>query len=267
MMKKLDYRYEIRSRLQGNPENPSSLGAKFVHTLEALTLINPSIFANWELTDLPAKRSVSLAAAPPSIGGLIENNVTRDDFGEPEPHQGYNVVAFTGEVAKSRQITLWIKAGGNNNGFAWLQTGYWKVPTDPAIVTYPLFKAALLAINSIWPPPWACAHAFKSNFVRVPVHDGAGYRLKSLPMIPQEPTFPESPFHIPWLAYLSATLAAGIEMPSDIQTERTPDGGLLMTTTEDRLDPTNPEHLRRARILAETMIERTGYQPGGTTRV
>jgi hypothetical protein len=27
--------------------------------------------------------------------------------------------------------------------------------------------------------------------------------------------------------------------------------------TEERLDPTNPEHLRRARILAEIMVSRT----------
>ena len=35
-----------------------------------------------------------------------------------------------------------------------------------------------------------------------------------------------------------------------------------MSVTTERFDPTNAEHLRRARILAETMIERTGYQPG-----
>jgi hypothetical protein len=46
--------------------------------------------------------------------------------------------------------------------------------------------------------------------------------------------------------------------PPDITTGRTPDGGLLMTVTEDRLDPTNPEHLRRASTLAETMIAQTG---------
>jgi hypothetical protein len=36
----------------------------------------------------------------------------------------------------------------------------------------------------------------------------------------------------------------------------------LMTATEKRLDPTNPEHLQRARILAETLIARTGYKSG-----
>ncbi len=47
-------------------------------------------------------------------------------------------------------------------------------------------------------------------------------------------------------------------VPPEIVTERTPDGGLLMSAVEERLDPTNPEHLRRARILAETMVSRTG---------
>jgi hypothetical protein len=77
-------------------------------------------------------------------------------------------------------------------------------------------------------------------------------------MIPAEPTFPESIFHIPWIAYLSAPLASGIELPSEIRTERMPDAGLLMVATEERLDPEIPEHARRARILAETMIARTG---------
>jgi hypothetical protein len=43
--------------------------------------------------------------------------------------------------------------------------------------------------------------------------------------------------------------------------ERTPDGGLLMTATKERLDPANAEHAQRARILAETMIKQTGHRP------
>ncbi len=193
---------------------------------------------------------------------MIENNVTRDDFRRPEPYYGYSAVAFTSNIIKSRRISIRIKAGGKSKGDTWLQTGDWKVPPDPAIVTYSIFKAALLAINAIWLAPWACAQAFKLNSVEVPEVHGAGvqaYRLESAPMIPSEPTFPESVFHIPRLAYLSAPLAAGVKLPPEILTERTPDGGLLMIAAEGRLDPTNPEHLSRARILADTMIARTGY--------
>lgn len=83
------------------------------------------------------------------------------------------------------------------------------------------------------------------------------------PMIPAERTFPRSIFHIPWIAYLSALLAFGIELPSEIRTERMPDGGLLMVATEERLDPDLPEHARRARILVETMIARAATGQAG----
>ena len=187
--------------------------------------------------------------------------MTRDDFRRPEPYYGYSAVAFTGDVIKSRRVRLRIKAGGQSKGDMSLQTADWKVLPDPAIVTYPLFKAMLLAINVIWPPPWACAYAFRSNIVKVPVvyRPGVeGYSLESAPMIPSEPTFPESVFHITWIAYLSAPLAIGVKLPPEIMTERTADGGLLMIATEERLNPTNPEHLQRSRVLAETMIARAG---------
>jgi hypothetical protein len=122
------------------------------------------------------------------------------------------------------------------------------------------------ALVANWTLPWTCAHAFRSNYAMVPVHGGAGLKLESRPMLPQEPTFPRSRFHIPWIGYLSASLSSSLKLSPEIETERTSDGGLLMSVTEDRLDPTNPEHLRRARIIAETMIARTGYQPAGTAR-
>jgi hypothetical protein len=140
-----------------------------------------------------------------------------------------------------------------------LDAGDLMVPPDPVIVTYPLFRSALLAINAIWQQPWACTLAFRPAYVKVPNDNlpiEQGYTLERAPMIPSEPTFPESMFDIPWFAYLSAPLAAGLKLPPEIQTERTVDGGLLMTATEERLDPEIPDHVQRARILAEPMIAR-----------
>ena len=212
--------------------------------------------------DFPKKNSLPLAKARSRIGTIIENNVTRDDFGRPQEYYGYSAVAFTSSAIKSRRVSLRIKAGGKSKGDTWLQTGDWKVRPDPAIVTYPLFKAALLAVNAIWPPIWACACAFRSNIARVPeTYAGGvqGYRLENLPMVPSDPTFEDSAFHIPWIASLSAPLATGITLPREIATERAPDGGLLMIGTEERLDPENPEHLRCARAIVEIMLARTGY--------
>jgi hypothetical protein len=89
------------------------------------------------------------------------------------------------------------------------------------------------------------------------MNEGAGvqaFRIESVRQVPSDSSFPKSVFQIPWLGYLSAPLTAGLKLSPEILAERTADGGLLMSATTERLDPANPEHLRRARILAETMI-------------
>ena len=252
-MTELPFHYSVRSRLPARAESPASLGAKFVGTLDALSRIDPLVFNNWEVIDLPKGASLPLAAARACIGAIVNNNVARDDWKEPEPQSGYSAVAFTSTAIRSRELYLTIKTGGNIRGETWLQAGQYRIFPDPTVVTYPLFRAAMLDINAIWPPSWACADAFRMDYDKAP-------------LFPSASLFPYSCFHIPWFAYLSAPFAAGLKLSPEIQAERTPDGGLLMSATTDRLDPTNPEHLRHARILAETMIERTGYQPGGTTR-
>ncbi len=259
-MSEREFAYAIHSSLPVNPENPESLGKRFVGTLDALTNIDPSIFTNWEVMDFPAKDSMPLAAVRPRIAAMIEKNVVRGELGEAEPRHGYNAVAYTGNVSKSRFINLRINAGGKRKGEVWLDAGYLRVAADPDIVTYPIFRSALLAISTLWPAPWAYAYVRRVGHVAVPIEVGAdgvqAFRIDSPRQVPTDSSFPKE-FHIPWLTYLSAKLAADLMLAPEILTERTPDGGLLMTATEDRIDPDNPEHLRRARIIAETMIART----------
>lgn len=114
------------------------------------------------------------------------------------------------------------------------------VNPDPAIVSFPIFKASLLVLLAIWPAPWA----------------NVKYSIwgQDPPTLPGEPPFPYSGYQMPWMAYLCAERAARISPPADILTERTPDGGLLMIATEERFDPTNRKHMSHSRVLAEIMI-------------
>jgi hypothetical protein len=84
------------------------------------------------------------------------------------------------------------------------------------------------------------------------------FRIDTAAQVPLDPTFPDSIFHVPWIVYLSAERAAGVTLAREVLTEHMPDSGLLMSATTERLDPMNPEHVRRARILAETLIACTG---------
>lgn len=248
------FKYSVRLPFAAGPVTPEWLGSKFLATLDALTKIDSDIFPDWEVADLPAMKGFPLAVARPRIAQIIiGNNVVPEEFDPPDGEHGYTAVAHTTISAKSHRMTVWVDEWN-----VWLKAGDVMVPPDPAIVTYPLFRASLLAINAIWQQAWGCVQAFRSRDLKVPVGPGGGYRLKGLPMIPADPTFPESVFHIPWLAYLSAPLAAGVKLPPEIKTEMTSDGGLLMIATEERLDPDIPEHARRARFLAETLIAQTG---------
>jgi hypothetical protein len=263
-MSKLAFRYNIRSDLPPRPEEPATLGTRLLNTVDTLSRIDPNAFRDWEIMTYPAPASLPLETARPHITAIIENAVYRNDLRQPQPQYGYTAGALVINADKSRNVSLRINAGGTNKGDTSLQTGEWNVFPDRAIVSGPLFKAALLALVANWPPIWACAYAFRLNTVQIPIiypNGARGFRSEYLPMIPSEPTFPETDFHVPWMAYLSAPLAAGVTLSPEIITERTPDGGLVMVATEERLDPENPEHLRQARLLVETMMERTGYAP------
>lgn len=261
-MKEPFYTYYIRAEWQGYVEAPDLVGAKFVKTLDALSSIDP-LLSNWHIIDAHALSLVPLAAARTRIARIIETNVPRDDFDKPDRVYGYHASARVSAARGSRNVSFEIHAGGKLVGDTMLTFGEHDVAPDLTIVTYALFKAALLAINSVWLPAWTCAQAFRSGAIQAPFELGVaqGFELKGVPQIPIDPTFRDSVFHIPWLAYLCAPLSAGLKVTPEILTERTSDGGLLMSAVGGRLDPTNPEHVRRARILAETMIACTGHQP------
>jgi hypothetical protein len=240
-MSESEFNYSIRLPFAARAVTPDWLGSKFLATLDALTQIDSDIFPDWEVGDLPAMKGYPLSVARSRIAELIDHNVSRDDRGRPEPESGYTAVAHTTIAAKSHRMTVWFDRNTN----VWLKAGDVMVAPDPAIVSYPLFRAALLALNRIWQQHWACAQAFRVHYDKVPLYSNA-------------PLFPYSRFHVPWIVYLGPSLLnGGVSFP-DIKTENMPDGGLLMTATEERLDPTNSEHLSRARVLAETLIARAG---------
>ena len=258
-MKEPFYSYSIRSKWKGRVDGPAAIGAKLVKTLDALSNVDP-IFGNWIIADFRNSSSLSLDDARPRIASLIEDGVVRDDLKRPTPRLGYHAQALAGEFANPRSVTLWLDAGGKTDGRTHLEFANLNVPPDLTVVTYSRCKAALLAINAIWRAPWACAQAFRTGTVKVPFDLGGvpAFRIDGVTPVPLDPTFPYSIFHIPWIGYLAPELAGGLKLTSEILTESTSDGGLLMSATNERLDPDNPQHARRARILAETMIACTG---------
>ena len=234
----------MRSQLR---ETPAVIGQKFLDTLDALSAIDP-LFTDWKVLDYVALEAIPLAAARPRITALVESNVVRDSYDQPTPKSGYGAIGVTNNAKKSRIVAFTANAGAAYPGrnAVHLDIGDPLAPTDPAVVNYPLFRKALLAITAHWQPSWSYACAFRMDYWKAPIVPGA-------------PVIRYNPFHITWIAYLAPKIATGFVVPPpDVRTEHAPGGGLLLSATEEAFDPANPNHLRRAHLLAETMISHTG---------
>jgi hypothetical protein len=240
------FRFTIQYRLPRGHETSAVIGAKLLDSLDALSRIDP-LFTDWKILDPAAMASLPLAIARTRISTVVENNLARDDYDQPEPESGYSLVAQTGNAIPSRIVTLRATAGAVFDGEMSLRFGDVLQPTDPSIVTYRLFREALLATSAIWRPLWAYLSASTSHYWKGPIVPGA-------------PVIRHNPFSITWIAYLSPAVTRGFVVEPELRTDSAPDGGLLMSATDQRFDPSNPEHLRRACILAETMIARTRTQ-------
>jgi hypothetical protein len=102
---------------------------------------------------------------------------------------------------------------------------------NAALITLPVFKPALLAIAAAWDATWCAA-----------------YPWDILPFW-AEPGPGQPHFQMAWITYLSPRFAPMVTPPRSAIVERTPQGGLIMISTEERFDVTNPGHLSVARAI------------------
>jgi hypothetical protein len=203
-MTPINYRYFVRGQWAGPAdEKPAVTGAKFLQTLDSLSGIDP-LFTGWQFTgrwQIPEEQRFSyvpLADGRKRIVEIVESGVYMDDFNKPCPEYGHSVMAVAG-ARGPRHVAL--SASTSRQSFD-LSFGENNLASDLSIVTYPLFKGALLAISTVWDPRWAYAHACRRDAVMVPIDFGRGvpaFRVDSAPQVPLDPTFPKSVFHVPWI--------------------------------------------------------------------
>jgi len=203
---------------------------------------------NWMLLDRPDPKFVLLADATSNLTSFVEHNVWHDDSGEPSPESGYCMISKGSEVASDAggpdSIKISVTAGSKWRNSAEFEVGALNLPKDFNLITYPIYRGALEAIVSAWPCPWAIAYTFCAQ---VPPVDAATSDRRS-------------PFDVAWIGYLSAPLALGLTPPPEITVEPTPGGGMIVSAVKERIDPSNPEHMRRSRMLEAMMIEGVGVE-------
>lgn len=236
------YSYSISSAWAPDSQSPSEIARNGVRTLDLLNPIGPP-FADWSIVDAE-ENYIPIEQARDQAVRLVEENVSRDD-GIPWPRGGYAFWASTLAPPKAplaRSASLNMNAGSPDKNRMKLEVGGFGAPPELDLITYRGFKAALIALASTWPCPWANAHAFID-----------GYWRKSTAL--DEPPARSSRFQMPWVCYLSAPLTAGLKVPPEIVSEPGPKGGVILSAVTERFDPTNPSHLRRSKLLAGVMVD------------
>lgn len=233
-------RFKILLYWKSRKLTPEDIADLMLRSLDALSAICP-FCENWWVVErgvpLEEIRTFPLEDVRSIMTKIVEQGVSRDDFGEPEPFGGYSVSAINNRgdgPASPRSVGFNVRGGGGmktpRSGTAMLDTGYQQIP-DPSIITYSNFKAILLALSAIFTPDYA--------FV-TPVN---------LPSLLNPRPF----FGLTWMTYLSVPLASRIELPTSIKVETDPDGGVLMIAAEETFDIANAEHMAGARAIAQAV--------------
>ncbi len=213
-------------------EEPDRLAVRFLKHIDLLRDIGP-LFALW----------ISGANGPRKLEDIrahfakeIALRISKDDFGEVEPEGGYGFGAYTRGQPESLSYTINVSAGSHTgypheNNVVFGTSSFMNAVPDPAAITYPIFKSALLALVEAWDP--------------VDCYASSDDLLDLLPRPERHEHFREA-----WMQYLSAPLARLIAPPSSAINDWLPNGGLLMSATNETFRVDNPAHLAAARDIA-----------------
>jgi hypothetical protein len=226
--------YLIQAYWGPRHETPAQMGDRFWRMLHTLNVVSPA-FNGWKF--IGTDRFWPL---PPSPGNeltrLIADGVATADDGDPTPIYGYHFGASARSDPKA-VITVLVHAGSYPPDPPYFANTA-ELQTQPlnehnaALVTLPIFKAALIAIAEAWDATWCGA-----------------YPADIIPLWPDRIALGRPTFKMAWITYLSPRFAPMVTPPHSAIVEYTPQGGILMTATKERFDVTNPVHLAVAREI------------------
>jgi hypothetical protein len=223
----------ISANWEARTETPDELAARFLCMIDALKEIDP-VFSLWTCG---TRRPEKLEEVRDRYAAEIAVGVVRDEWNnKPSPQVGYSFGAFTRNKPKARSFSVRCRAGSQIksvfvNHVILSTNSEMRSRPDADVVSYRIFRAALLAIVEAWDPVHARATSHPLN----ETYGGGIY------------------FGPAWMKYLCPWLAEMITPPSTVLAERLPNGGLLMSAATETFDVDNPAHMAAAHDMAAAM--------------
>jgi hypothetical protein len=209
-------------------ESAEAVAIRFNRLLDQLRVLHPA-FGNW-IWHGDNKNPIAFAAVQDHLAENIAATVRRDD-GVAVPVQGFRFGVLNSLNTTPKSLGVDVHAG------SWLSYSVWsntagiktarRMEPDATIVAYNTFKAALVEL----------AESFEITFCIAIPSD-----LMELWQNGQK-------FQFGWINYISPRFAPLIKPPQSAIVEYRPNGGLLMSATNETFITANPQHLAVAREI------------------
>jgi immunity protein 52 of polymorphic toxin system len=212
--------YHIAARWGRRAEPYDLIASRWLAVIAQLQALDP-MFAHWQHWD----EEVGLVPFDPTLEGQVARVISRTDrtpAGRLVPEAGSHIWSVTDSRSRSRVIKLNLFAGSDNpydSNSIILRTDACAVP-DPSLVTYRIFRGALLAM----------AETFEASDASAGSSDARDLDLA-------------------WISYVAPRFAYLVTPPASAIVEHRPDGGILMAATDEPFVTANPAHLTVARDI------------------
>lgn len=207
-------------------ETPAELAARWLKLIPRLQMIDP-IFVHWYKW-VPYRPALPLDTQVGPLADKIAASVDPNDA--DDPRIGYQLFAHNTAIKTRgpRNFEIHMTAGGFSpwlSNMIGIGTDYGIVP-DPDVVTYKIFRGALLAL----------AETFEATI-------GSAYPTSLIDLWPKENRRGQLTLKLAWISYVGPRFAHLIAPPASAIVERRPDGGLLMAATDETFVASNPRHM------------------------
>lgn len=216
--------YYVSSYWPARIETAPAVADRFRRYIDSLVSLNGTL-ARWKVG---RKRRLPYEDVRDDLTSLIERDIRRDESGKIEKIGGYSVSAISRD--KRQYFGTSGVAGSGYGNPMWNRLNFHTSVTAPPnlqIVSYPLYKAVVLATVACW-EPLICSS-----------------RPSSLTEIFKVDRF----IGEAWISYIPPEMAGSVRPPDIPVVEPTPNGGLLLAAATETFNADNPDHVEAARRI------------------
>lgn len=210
-------------------ETPDELAKRFFRMIDAFRQIDPvlHLWVYGRRSDLDTHRD--------DFAKFIAKTIERDDFGVVTSNAGYWFGARSPDRQSSnRRFAVRCHVGSSIDRRAENRVILGEstmVQPAPELHSRQIFHSALLAIVDAWEPETVEANCH---------------------WLVQRKKY-DFPFRPAWMRYLCLALAPQARSPASALVERLPNGGLLLSATDETFDVDNPKHVAAAEEIAAAL--------------